>query len=112
MFYNIDLYLTINGINNYFYDIVFDVEINKDTYDFNNEEFFDNFQKDLIYILYILFNVIILIGCIFVLIFIVFPIIKNKKKPKKRGRFTRFKEKIENNEEQFDINERFTADPV
>ena len=41
-----------------------------------------------------------------------FTIIRTKKKQKKRGRFTRFKEKIEKNEEQFDINERFTVDPV
>jgi hypothetical protein len=35
----------------------------------------------------------------------------NKKDPKRKGRFTRFKEKIENNEEKFDINERFTTEP-
>jgi hypothetical protein len=50
--------------------------------------------------------------CCFSLIFIEIPIITTKKKQKKRGRFTRFKEKIEKNEEQFDINERFTVDPV
>jgi hypothetical protein len=48
----------------------------------------------------------------FSLIFIEISIIRTKKKQKKRGRFTRFKEIIEKNEEQFDINERFTVEPV
>ena len=35
----------------------------------------------------------------------------NRKDPKRKGRITRLKEKIVNNEEQFDINERFTTEP-
>ena len=43
----------------------------------------------------------------------VIPIIRNKKEEQnKKGRYTRFKEKIENNEDQFDINERFTVEPT
>jgi hypothetical protein len=51
--------------------------------------------------------------CVFSLIFIEIPLIRNKKiQQKKSGRYTKFKEKIENNEEQFDINERFTSEPI
>ena len=88
-------------------------EINTDTYDFKNKEYFDNYKKNLYFFIYILFNIFLLIFCVFCLIFIEIPIIKNKKFPKKKtGRYTKMKAKIENNGEQFDINERFTTDPV
>ena len=106
------MYLSIAGINDYFFDVVFGIEINKDTYDFKNKKYFDNLEKNIFYFVYIIFNIFILVCCCFSLIFIEIPIIRTKKKQKKRGRFTRFKEQIEKNEEQFDINERFTAEPV
>ena len=58
-------------------------------------------------------NLLIILFCVFSLIFIEIPLIRNKKiQQKKSGRYTKFKEKIENNEEQFDINERFTSEPI
>ena len=88
------------------------LEINNDTYDYKNKEYLDNYKKNLICFLHILFNIFILIFCLFCLIFIEIPIIKNQKFKKQNGRFTKLKSKIENNGDQFDINERFTADPV
>ena len=69
-------------------------------------------KKNLYFSINIIFHIFILIFLIFCLIFIEIPIIRNKKSPKNKGRLTKIKEKIETNEEQFDINERFTADPV
>ncbi len=101
------------GINDYFYDIVFGIEINNNTYDFKNGKFIHNSKKYIYFIINFMINLLILFFCIFFLIFVEIPIIKNKKIPQnKSGRYTKFKEKIENNEEQFDINERFTAEPV
>ena len=101
-----------SGINDYYYDIVFDLELNNETYDFNNNKFILNKKKNLYFSINIIFHIFILIFLIFCLIFIEIPIIRNKKSPKNKGRLTKIKEKIETNEEQFDINERFTADPV
>ena len=103
--------MAFSGINDYFYDIVFGLEINSNTYNYNNKEFINNHDKNILYFFNILFNATFLIFSLFCLIFIEIPILMNKKEPKKRGRFTRFKENFENNEEQFDINERFTAEP-
>lgn len=101
---NLDLYLAAFGINDYFYDIVFDLEINSN---------YHNLKKKFLLSVYLLFNLLFLICCLFPLIFIVIPIIRNKKKEQdKKGRYTKFKEKIEMNEEQFDINERFTFEPT
>lgn len=87
--------------------------MNSDTYDYINKEYFDHFKKNILSFAYILINIFILIFCLFCLIFIVIPIIKNNKTIRnKNGRLTKIKEKIEDNEEQFDINERFTSDPV
>lgn len=88
------------------------MEINNKTYDFNNNKYIHNSKKYLYLSINIIFHIFILIFLIFCLIFIEIPIIRNKKSPKNKGRLTKFKEKIENNEEQFDINERFTTEPV
>ena len=105
--------MIVSGINNYFYDIVFGLEINSKTYDFNNNTFVHNSKKNLYLFINILLNIIILLFLLFCLIFIEIPIIRYKKPPQKiSGRYTKFKEKIEKNEEQFDINERFTTEPV
>ena len=104
--------MAISGINDYFYDIVFGLEINNNTYNYNNKEFINNLYKNIFYFINILFNIVFLFIFLFCLIFIEIPILMNKKEPKKTGRFTRFKENIENNEEQIDNNEKFTAEPV
>ena len=104
--------MIVSGINDYYYEIVFYLEINNKTYDFNNNKYIHNSTKNFYLSINIIFHIFILIFLIFCLIFIEIPIIRNKKNPKNKGRLTKIKEKIENNEEQFDINERFTADPV
>ena len=109
---NVGLYLSISGINDFFFDIVFGLEINKDSYDFNNRKFIKGYKKTILYSINIILNSIILIFCLFFLIFIEIPIIKNRKSFIAKGRFTKLKEKIVTNESQFDINERFTTDPL
>lgn len=104
--------MSISGINDYFFDIVFGLEINNNSYDYENNEFISNYKKEILYFINILINALLFIFCLFCLIFIEIPILINKKGNKNNGRFTRFKERIENNGEKFDINERFTAEPV
>ena len=105
--------MIISGVNDYYYDIIFGLEINNNTYDFKNEKYFHNSKKIIYFIINILFNLLILFFSLFCLIFIEIPLIRNIKLPqKKSGRYTKFKEKIQNNEEQFDINERFTSEPI
>ena len=105
--------MIVSGINDFFYDIVFGLEINSKTYDFNNNRFVHNSKKNLYLFINILLNIVILLFLLFCLIFIEIPIFRKKKSPQKQsGRYTKFKENIENNEEKFDINERFTTEPV
>ena len=108
---NIDIYLIAFGINDYFYDVIFGLDINNDTYNFEDKEYLNNYKKILFSFFYTLCNIIFLLFCFFCLIFIEIPLIKYKRNPnKKSGK--KLKEKIDNNEEQFDINERFTAEPI
>ena len=65
----------VSGINNFFYDIVFDLELNSKTYDFNNSTFVHNSKKNLYLFINILLNILILFFLLFCLLFIEIPII-------------------------------------
>ena len=65
-------------MNNKFFDIVFDIIINKDSYDFMNNEFKNGSktEKCIWKVGFIGLNGIILLGCLYTLIFILIPIVK------------------------------------
>ena len=107
--------MAIIGVNNYFFDIVFNVDINKDTYDFDKEEYINPAMKNFYQIFFIFLNAILFICCLFVLVIYIIPVIKSRlcEKKVKAGRYTKLKEKLtDGSEEGFDINERFTSTPV
>lgn len=62
-------------MNDNFFDIVFDVIINKDSYDFINHEFKEKAERNLWRVGFIGINGIIFLGCLYTLIFILIPII-------------------------------------
>ena len=65
-------------MNDNFFDIVFDIIKNVDTYDFQKEEFKEGNYKEKVAwkIGFIGLNGFILLGCIYTLIFILIPIVK------------------------------------
>ena len=68
-------------LNDFFYDIVFDIPINNETYNFSNLATFEGEynSKTLKYFAEVCFigiNAFIFLGCLYVLIFILIPIIK------------------------------------
>jgi hypothetical protein len=64
-------------LKNEFFDIVFNLKIDKDTYNFVNEEYQDDFiiKKNICKYIFIILNGFIILCCIYVLIFIIIPII-------------------------------------
>ena len=64
-------------MKNEFFDIVFNLKIDKDTYNFVSEEYQDDFiiKKNICKYIFIILNVFIILCCIYVLIFIIIPII-------------------------------------
>ena len=81
------------GVNDFFFDIVFDLVINSETYDFNLDKSNILLANEIIYyegkyndsnqakkitwkVAFIGLNGFILLGCIYTLIFILIPIIK------------------------------------
>ena len=76
------MYLAIGCLEDPFFDIVFDLMINDETYNYKNfpcsseGEYKDKTKKTLSNICFIFINGVILLGCIYVLIFILIPIIK------------------------------------
>ena len=88
----IDLYLAFY-LNDNFYDIVFDLIIDNDTYDFENGEYKNKVPKILWFLAYVICNAFVLLCFIYILIFILFPIIlyrikHSSTKPKKDIRVT------------------------
>ena len=64
-------------MKNEFFDIVFNLKIDKDTYNFVSEEYQDDFiiKKNICKYIFIILNGFIILCCIYVLIFIIVPII-------------------------------------
>ena len=64
-------------MKNEFFDIVFNLKIDKDTYNFVDEEYQDDFiiKKNICKYIFIILNGFIILCCIYVLIFIIVPII-------------------------------------
>lgn len=79
--------------------------MNQETYDFENNEYKSKNRKVIITIIITIINIIVIIGNLISFVFIEIPLLRNKKKQIKAGRYTKFKQTIENNDEQFDINE-------
>ena len=63
-------------MNDNFFDIVFDVIIDKESYDFEKNEFKEKAERNLWRVGFIGINGIIFLGCLYTLIFILIPIIK------------------------------------
>jgi len=81
LFFVYNLYLTISCAKDAFFDIVFDLLINNDTYDFESPfsvegEYKDQTGKYFWKTIFIIANGFILLGCVYVLIFILIPLIK------------------------------------
>lgn len=90
-------------LNDFFFDIVFDLMINNDTYDFTDcllcqGEYKDKTGKYIYKSLFIGVNGFILLGCIYVLIFILIPIIKFRilqcSRKRKSNRYTDINERL------------------
>jgi hypothetical protein len=101
-------------LNNKFFDIVFDVIINIDSYDFINDEFKESSKKEkyLWKVGFIGLNAIILIGCLYTLIFILIPIVKFRIlmcSRKREQRYNVINERIGNNNISL-MTERLTTD--
>ena len=101
-------------MNNKFFDIVFDVIINIDSYDFINNEFKESSKKEKILwkVGFIGLNAIILIGCLYTLIFILIPIVKFRIlmcSRKREQRYNVINERIGNNNISL-MTERLTTD--
>lgn len=64
-------------MKNEFFDIVFNLKIDKDTYNFVSEEYQDDFiiKKNICKYIFIILNGFIILCCIYALIFIIIPII-------------------------------------
>ena len=84
-------------MNDFFYDVVFDLYINKDTYNFTDEvnyvgKYNDQSLKYACKTFLIIITGFILLGCIYTLIFILIPIIKFRILQCSRRRESRFSE--------------------
>lgn len=81
-----------------FYDIVFNVVINKDTYDFNAHQYKHPTKKIIWEILFIGVNGFIILCCIYVLVFILIPVIRYRigHFSAQNKRLTEFREEIDN----------------
>lgn len=94
-----------------FFDIVFNIPINKDTYNFQENEYLAPLEKYIWKYVYIFGNGFVLLGCIYTLIFILFPIIyfrisqNSKKNPRISREFP-----INNNSNAELLKERFTSE--
>lgn len=100
-------------MNNYFFYVVFGLEINNDTYDFVLEEYKEKGWKNFYQFMFTISNAILMIIFWMVFIFCELPVVvKRIGKCCKKERFSEFKQNLENNNESFDINERFTTDIV
>lgn len=105
----------IRGVNNYFFDVVFNLDIDKNSYNFDKEEYLNSLPKKVFQTIFIFINAILFIFCFLALVIYIIPVIKSRlcNKKIKAGRYTKLKEKLtEGSEEEFDINERFTPAPV
>ena len=83
-----------------FYDIVFNVRMNNETYDLDNHKYKDPTEKIIWQILFIGVNGFIILCCIYVLIFILIPVIRYRIghfSSKNKG-LTEFREEIDNNQ--------------
>ena len=109
--YFIDFYLSVFCLKDDFFDIVFDLQINKDTYDFEQGKYKNPTNKCIWKIVYIFFNGLILLSCIYVLIFMLIPLIYYRigQCSKKNTRISEFKDTMDNNTSI--LKERFTTDP-
>ena len=112
--YCLDLYLSIACLNNKFFDIVFDIIINVDSYDFINNEFKEGSltEKYLWKIAFIGLNGIILLGCLYTLIFILIPIVKFRIlmcSRKREQKYSVINDRIGNNNISL-MKERLTSD--
>lgn len=90
-------------MNDFFYDVVFDLYINKDTYNFTDEvnyvgKYNDQSLKYACKTFLIIITGFILLGCIYTFIFILIPIIKFRIlqcSRKREPRFTEIGERLE-----------------
>ena len=85
--------------------------MNYNTYDFTNNEFYDNTAKYIWYILFIFANGFILLSCIYVLIFIIIPIIyfRIAQCSSKNSRISNITEKMGESKISL-LNNRFTTE--
>lgn len=98
-------------MKNEFFDIVFNLKINISTYDFVNDEYNDNWKKNLWKFLFIFVNGFIILGCIYSFIFILIPIVYFRigQCLRKDTRVTEFKERLGSRNISL-LKERFTSD--
>ena len=93
----IAFYLSICCVNDFFFDVIFDIYINIETYDFTDignysGEYKNKFKKYICKIFLIGITGFILLGCFYTLIFILIPIIKFRILQCSRRREPRFSE--------------------
>ena len=109
LFLFIDFYLSAFCLNDFFFDIVFDIPINNETYNFTNISNFEGEynSKTLKYLAEVCFigiNGLVFLGCLYVLIFILVPIIKfrilqcSNKRNYRSERYTEISQKLRTGE--------------
>ena len=105
----LDFYLSAFCLNDFFFDIVFDIPINNETYNFTNISNFEGEynSKTLKYLAEVCFigiNGLVFLGCLYVLIFILVPIIKfrilqcSNKRSYRSERYTEISQKLRTGE--------------
>ena len=96
LFIIIDFYLVIWGANDIFFDIVFDLKMDYESYNFIDNEYIDKTPKILWTFIFSCINVSIFLCCIYTMIYIVAPSIYFRlwKVSKKNLRISELQERL------------------